>query len=91
MPLYVGGAHTWSGILRIWEIHATSQPGQAERLHEFPKSGGFPAMYASTIQHWNVLPEESNTTNMLSIEPGRYWHIFQLLELRCINIFIITN
>ena len=32
-------------ILRIWEIHAASQPGQAERLHEFPKSGGYQTMY----------------------------------------------
>ena len=28
----------------IWEIHATSQPGQAERSHEFLKSEVFPGM-----------------------------------------------
>ena len=36
---------TWSGILQIWEIHVTSQPGQAERLHDFLKSGGYQTMY----------------------------------------------
>ena len=47
--------HTWSGIRQIWEIHATSQPGQAERLHEFPKSDGFQAMYDSGVNIFEVL------------------------------------
>ena len=47
--------HTWSGIRQIWEIHATSQPAQAERLHEFPKSDGFQAMYDSGVNIIEVL------------------------------------
>ena len=45
-----GGKHTWSGTREIWEIHATSNPGQAERLHEVPKSDGFQTMYGGKLQ-----------------------------------------
>ena len=37
--------HTWSRNLQICEIHATRWRGPSQRLHEFPKSGGFQTMY----------------------------------------------
>ena len=42
--------HIGYGIRQLWEIHATSQPGQAERLHELPKSDALQTRYDQRVR-----------------------------------------
>ena len=75
-----------SGIRQIWEIHATSLPGLAQRLHEFPKSEGFKAMFGLVNPN-----SEIPTALWLSVKLSTRGSLPRLYEERLVELEVYTN